>query len=292
MKAQPKKLFSGASKQITATISVALVLLILGIIGALSIAAASVTRSIKENMGFTIVLNDNVDQAQINSLKQQFTHAPYISNYSFLSADEILAQEEKLVGFDIIEAVGVNPYQHEFTVNVKAQYASSDSIAAIVAPLRNNPIVDQVTVHDDMVDNINANIRTITLILGSIAIALLIVSFVLINNTVRLTIYSRRFLLHTMQLVGATAGFIRRPIIGRNVVNGIIAATIASFLLIGLRWIAGTDPDTAREISVTLPIPMIVIVIAAMYVVGIIICALAALFATNKYLKQSYDELF
>ncbi|MDE7393563.1 MAG: permease-like cell division protein FtsX, partial [Muribaculaceae bacterium] len=141
MKAQPKKLFSGASKQITATISVALVLLILGIIGALSIAAASVTRSIKENMGFTIVLNDNVDQAQINSLKQQFTHAPYISNYSFLSADEILAQEEKLVGFDIIEAVGVNPYQHEFTVNVKAQYASSDSIAAIVAPLRNNPIV-------------------------------------------------------------------------------------------------------------------------------------------------------
>lgn len=292
MSKKKKKPFSGLGKQITATVSVALVLLILGIVGSLAIAAGRITDNIKENLGFTLVLDDNISESDVNSLKQRFTAADYVASYSFLSREEILQQEEKLVGFDIESTVGANPYQPEFNIKVKAAWANGDSIAAAVASLEKLDGVDHGVMHTEMVDDINRNIRTISMVLLAVAAALLVISFVLINNTVRLTIYSRRFLLHTMQLVGATEGFIRKPILVRNMLSGLIAAFIAGALLSGILFLVNSDPQTSQEIGRALPAADMLLIFGGMLFAGLLICALAAWFATNKYLRQDYDDLF
>ena len=289
MEKKKTSIFSTLSKQLTATVSVALVLLILGLVGSLAVATRSVTDTIKENLGFNLIMADSLPDAEINAFKQRFNSAPYVASYDYFSADEILRQEEAEIGEDIVEVIGVNPYQPEFNVRVKADYASVDSIAAITAAFDNMSQVSKVAVHTEMVRDINTNIRALSLILIAVAAALLLISFVLINNTVRLTIYSRRFLLHTMRLVGATAGFIRRPIIVTNIVNGVVAGALAIVALCAIRYYAvSIGPD----VEMALPWSDMTLIFAAMIVLGVIICGLASLFATNKYLRQNYDDLF
>lgn len=292
MENRKKKNRAGIGKQITATVSVALVLLILGIVGSLAIATRSITDNIKENLGFTLIIDESATEPQIDQLKQRFTSAPYVASYSYMSADDILQQEETVVGFDIDEVIGVNPYQPEFNVKVKSQFANADSLKAITGELAALPQVDHPVVHTEMVNDINSNIRAVSMVLVAIAAALLIISFVLINNTVRLTIYSHRFILYTMQLVGATAAFIRRPIIWRNIVCGIIAALLAIAMLVGIRFLIDSDPQTKGEIGTALPWGDLAIIFAGMVALGVIICGLASYLATNKYLRQDYDDLF
>lgn len=289
MTKKKRNIFTKFGMHITSTVSVGLVLLVLGIVGALAIATRNISDTIKENLGFNLILTSEATTQEVNELKQLFARAPYVADFEYLSADNILAQEEDLLQCDIVEILGVNPYQDEFNVHVKANWANNDSINAIVEPLRNIQSVDTVTVHTEMVEDINTNISTITLILLAVALALLLVSFVLINNTVRLTIYSRRFLIHTMRLVGATGGFIRRPIVIGNIINGLIAAFIAILLLCLLCiYVAGIDPD----IAASLPWSDLIPVFGLLIICGMLICALASIFATNKHLRQDYDNLF
>jgi cell division transport system permease protein len=288
MRKKHNKYLSSFSRQLISIVSVALVLLILGIVGSLGIAGHTLTQNIKENMGFNLVLSDQVDEAAVNALKQRFNAEPYISSYEYLSPEEILQQEEKEIGEDIVAVLGVNPYQPEFNIRVKAAYASVDSINKIVEPLRQLDTVADVTVHTEMVREINANIHTLSLILLAVALALMLISFVLINNTVRLSIYSRRFLLHTMRLVGATGGFIRRPIILQNLLNGAIAGVLACLMLCGIVWAVRVEPDVERALDWAGMLPVFALIV----VVGMVICAAASWFATNKYLRQSYDDMF
>jgi cell division transport system permease protein len=288
MSKKHNKYLSSFSRQLISIVSVALVLLILGIVGSLGIAGHTLTQNIKENMGFNLVLSDQVDEAAVNALKQRFNAEPYISSYEYLSPEEILQQEEKEIGEDIVAVLGVNPYQPEFNIRVKAAYASVDSINKIVEPLRQLDTVADVTVHTEMVREINANIHTLSLILLAVALALMLISFVLINNTVRLSIYSRRFLLHTMRLVGATGGFIRRPIILQNLLNGAIAGVLACLMLFGIVWAVRVEPDVERALDWAGMLPVFALIV----VVGMVICAAASWFATNKYLRQSYDDMF
>lgn len=292
MKKKKKKLISGAGKQITATISVALVLLILGIVGSMAIAARQFTDNIRERIGFTLILNEDVVESQVNQLKQTFTDADYVSSYGYLSAEDILRDEEQYVDFDIEEILGVNPYQPEFSVTVKAPWANSDSIMAITHHLESLPGVNHSVAQTEMVDDINSNIHAIELVLGAVALALLVVSFVLINNTVRLTIFSRRFLLHSMQLVGATESFIRRPIILRNVVNGLIAGVIAIILMLGIFLLVNSDPRAYKELSEVMRLQETLLIVGGMLLAGMLICGTAAYFATNRYLHCDYDDLF
>lgn len=289
---QTKPKISSIGRQLTSTVSVSLVLLILGIVGTLGIATRSITDDIKENLGFTVVLTEKASDTHVNKLKQTFSTAPYVASYSFLSAGDILRQEEEMLGFDIMETLGVNPYLPEFDVKVKAGYANADSLTAITAGIEPLDYVAEAPVHTQMVDDINANINAVSLILLAVAVALLVISFVLINNTVRLTIYSRRFLLNTMQLVGATPGFIRRPIVMQSIVSGIAAALLAMLMLSGLFWLVNSDVRTAQELAGAVGVSHIVLIFSGMLAAGIIICGTAAFFATNKYLRQSYDDLF
>ena len=289
MEKRPNKGISTFSAQITATISVALVLLLIGIIAMLGIAAHSITRNIKENIGFDIVLTDTATDAEVNQLKSKWTASPYTASVRYYSKEDALMNWEEETGENLMDVLGINPFSGELEVKVKADYASSDSINKIITPLKSLPYVHEVKVHTELVDSINRNINSVSLILIIITCALLFISFALINNTVRLTVYSRRFIIHTMKLVGATGSFIRRPFINANVVSGIISALIASAILAGtLYYLQGIDSGIASAITW----PQAACVFAGILIIGIIICAVAALFATNKYLRLDYDDMF
>ncbi len=276
-------------KHLTSTVSVGMVLLILGIVGCAAFAAGNITRHIRENLGFNMVMKMDADLTRINDMKKRLTASDFVASYDYMSPEEILEQENAYLGSDVEELLGTNPYQPEFNVRVKAQYASVDSLDKIISPLRNIDSVEEITVHTEMVESVNSNIGTLSLVLIALAAALLVISFVLINNTVRLTIYSARFLLHTMQLVGATNAFIRRPIIIGNILNGILAAVVAILLLCLLRvYAVSIDPDLA----LALPWSDLIYVFLGVVAGGIIICGTASWIATNKYLRQSYDDMF
>lgn len=287
----PKKRTSLMSfgKHLTSTVSVGMVLLILGIVGFAAFAASNITKHIRENLGFNMVMSMNADMTQINAMKSRLMSSEFVSSYEYLSPEEILEQENAYLDTDVVELLGTNPYQPEFTVKVKSEYASVDSLNKIIAPLRSMPIVEEITVHTEIVESINANIGSLSLILVGLAGALLVISFVLINNTVRLTIYSSRFLLHTMQLVGATNGFIRRPIVLGNILNGVLAAVVAIGLLVLMRvYAVNVEPDLA----LALPWGDLVIVFLGLVAGGMLICGIASWISTNKYLYQSYDDMF
>lgn len=283
------KNFSIFNARVTSTVSVALVLLILGIVAVTGVAASNITREIKENLGFDIELKEDIDDKTISSLKQEIENAGFASDVKLFTADDAMRQWEEATGENIIEVVGVNPFSAELDVKVKAEYASADSIEAIAGIYRSNPAVEEVSMHAEMVDAINRNMHTAMLVMLIIAVALLLISFVLINNTIRLTVYSRRFIIHTMKLVGATASFIRRPFIKSNILNGLVAGLMAVAVLVSIQaYASGIDPSVDKAV----PFMSSLVVYGAMLVAGMLICGIAALFATNRYLKVDYDDMF
>ncbi len=290
MKNKQRNRLAGWSDYVTSTISVTLVLFILGLVGAINITFHGISRQVKEKMGFTVVLADSISSEGIESLRALANQAPYISEYNYLSSEEVLAEETQGEGNDLVELLGVNPYAPMLEVRVKEEYANADSITAITTQWNAMPEVDEATANTEMIDNLDRNARLLNLILIIIAAALLLISFVLINNTVRLTVYSRRFLIHTMKLVGATGAFIRKPFLQINLLQGVIAGVLASGILVGFTaWAA-----SLKEVLLTafLPWDAVGLLCLGMIVAGMIICTLAALLATNRYLRKDYDAMF
>lgn len=280
---------AGWGDYVTSTISVSLVLFILGLVGFVNISFSGINRQLKEKMGFTVVLADSVAPATIDSLKLVCDNAPYVSSYRYLSAEDVMAEETSGEGADLVELLGVNPYAAMFEIKVGAAYADVDSISSIMAQWQQLTSVDETTANTEMIANINRNAGLINTILAIMAAALLLISFVLINNTVRLTVYSRRFLIHTMKLVGATGGFIRRPFLMVNAVQGVVAGVLASgFLALFVGWTRSLDMGI--ELLVTWNVAFCEF--GLLVVLGVAICVLAAIMATNRYLRKNYDEMF
>lgn len=286
---KPKKGFSSLSVQLTATISVALVLLLLGLVATIGIAAHAVTDNIKEQLGFDVTLDESATLDDVNSYKRMFGEAAYVSSYAYHSPEEALAQWNDETGENLIEMLGVNPFYPEFEVNVKAEYASPDSLDAIMLPLAEMPHVFEVTGFENVAEAVNRNTHTLMFVLVLILCALLPISLVLINNTVRLAIFARRFTIHTMKLVGASRGFIRRPFLLSNALQGVIAAVIASGLLFGVYAYLGSVIPSVRPV---LTHATLAVVCAGLLCVGPLLCLVAAAWATQRYLSSSYDDLF
>ena len=273
----------------TTVMSVALVLLLLGIVAFLGLAAKQVTSNLKENIGFDVVVKESATEAEVNQLKQMWNNAAYMSSVKYVSREDALKEWERETGEDLMEVLGVNPLSAEFEVKVKADYANVDSLNKIEYQLKQVPGIESVQMHKDVVDPITNNIKNVALILIAVAVVLLIISVALINNTVRLTVYSRRFLIHTMKLVGAKPSFIRRPIVVSNAVNGIIASIIAMVLLSGvLYYLIEFEAGWGSLISLV----DVAVVYGMLLAVGAVICALAAMFAANRFIALDYDDLF
>lgn len=282
------------STQATAVVSVAMVLLILGIVSLLAVAARSIGSEVRSAVGYVALVRESASPDEKESLRQLLESAPSTSSASYASPDEVLQRWQTLQSADssasdIISIIGINPFTAEWEVKVKEQYASTDSLTAVTDIVKAHPAVEEVVMHREMIDAINSTIDTITLALLIVAAALLLISVALINNTVRLSVYSRRFTIHTMKLVGATAGYIRRPFIAANIIGGIIAALIAyAILAMLLYYCRAIDPVVTQYLTAE----SMALTGLGMLVAGVAICGSAALFAANKYIRLSYDRMF
>lgn len=274
---------------ITSIISVSLVLLLIGILAVIGIAGTNLTNHIKENIGFNVIIKDTATAPQINDLKQIWSKAPYVSSVKYISKEDGLKSWEEQTGENLVEILGANPLNAEFEVRVKSNYASVDSLNKIEKQICNNPAIESIAMQRDLIDSINNNITNIALVLAVVAGILMIISFALINNTVRLTVYSKRFIIHTMKLVGAKAGFIRKPFIISNIINGIIAGVIAIILLCGCIYYA---LQIDNSVEALMPLNMMWCVFGGILILGMTLCGVAALLATNKFIHLSYDNLF
>ena len=279
------------STRATAVVSVALVLVILGIASLVGMAAHSLSQSVRDNLGFVVIFSENVTAGDIAQVTGRLKATGGVGEVTYSSPDDILDRWQKLVGEDedVMQLAGVNPFTPELEVKVLDSHSSPDSIAMIASTVVLMPQVEDVKIHDDLIESVNSTLRSVSMTLVAMAVALLIVSFVLIFNTVRLSVYSKRFLINTMQLVGATRGFVRKPFLLENVVNGLVAGVIASVL-------TGLLLELSMHVDASVPMlidwSQALAVMAGMIVTGVLICLVASYFACNRFLTLSYDELY
>ncbi len=291
MKPQKEVKISSWAAHTTTGVSVTLALLTLGLIAMIWIAAASESRRMMEKIEISVVLADNVGDARAMAICEGIAKTRFAQNVRYISRQDALDNWKEATGEDLEHVFGVNPLSPEIAFSVAADYSTVGGIASIKRSVSAVEGVAEVGTPDSkLIETMNSNIRKLTIGFVSIAAIMLIISFVLISNTVRLSIYSKRFTIHTMQLVGATDGFIRRPFISANAMVGAISGLIAGGLLSAL--LAASGRIGFDELGSMIEWKWMGLVDAGLIVGGAAICALAALVATTRHLHQDYSELF
>ena len=274
---------------ITATISTTLVLVLLGTIVLFVLTARNLSNYVKENINVSVLISDELDNLQIKKLEKALQQAPYAKSVEYISKEQALEEETKAQGIDPTEFLGMNPYTASFEIKINADYANPDSLGVAVKQLKGNTDIVDVVYSKDLIKSVNDNIRKVSIILLIIAALFTYISFALINNTVRLTIFSKRFIINTMKLVGASWNFIRRPFLTRGFILGIVSAAISDALLIGgLYWLHTFEP----QITAVIDLKVILIVSASVFLFGILITFLCTFFSLNKYLRMSSNDLY
>lgn len=291
MKNQKEVKISYWAAHLTTVVSVTLVLLILGIIAIISVTAATETRRLRERIELSAVMADSVSDASAKQLASKLKAQPFAAKVGVVTKEQALKNWTAETGENLQELFGVNPLSPEITISLKADYTSPQRVSEVAKLLASEPGVETVAAPDtEMVSGMNRNIRTLSIILGVIALVMLVISFVLINNTVHLTVYSRRFTIHTMQLVGATNGFIRKPFVLNNLSAGVLSGLVATLLLAGA--VMASPWLGLENMESMLPWPTFLIIAGGLVVIGSLICTLSASIATTRYLHKDYDELF
>lgn len=244
---------------------------------------------VRENMSFNVMLSHDLTDAQLVEIRREIDAHPFVKSSRFISREEALEQLIRDLGENPEELLGFNPLQDCIEIFLYAEYANSDSIAVINRIIRQNSNVTDLLYHQDRIDLINNNLMRIMTILLVLATMLMFISFTLIRNTIRLSVYSKRFIINTMKLVGATNSFIRRPFIASNIATGIVAGLIANGIIFALITYIGYEYVEIR--SIITPLDMIVIA-SAVVLLGVIISAVAAAVAVNRYLQMETDSLY
>ena len=281
---------SGSGMQnFTAGVSILMVLLVLGLGVFFGLTARNLSVYVRENIGFSILLSDEMREGDIVKMQRQLNQEPYVKQSEYISKKQALKEQTEAMGTDPAEFLGYNPFKPSIEVKLNNRYANSDSIALIVKTLKKNKYVQEVTYPKDLMDAVNKNIRGISLFLLALAAVLTFISFALINNIIRLTVYSKRFLIHTMKLTGASWGFIRRPFVRRSVVMGVIAALFADAMLwIGAQRLLQWEP----EFSAVVTAEVMLLVSLAVLLAGIVLTWLCALFSVGRYLRMKACEMY
>ena len=276
-------------QMITLCISTSMVLVLLGLVVFSVLTSRNLSQWVKENLTVTVMLNDEVTENEAKLLCRDLYHRPYSRNIDYISREQALKEQSQAMGSDPSEFLGMNPFSATLELQLKSDYANHDSLQWIAAELRKDPKISDVAYQVDLMDRVNRNLTKINIVLLVIAGLLTFISFSLINNTVRLSVYSRRFLIHTMKLVGASWGFIRRPFMRRGLAVGIVAAIIAICVLgacvYGLYYY---EPNMANIITWV----ELAITAGAVLLFGIIITTVSSYISVNKFLRMSAGELY
>lgn len=272
-------------------VSIMLVLFLLGAFAIFMMHARKLSNHVKENIGFEIVMNSDVKEANILRLQKELDAMPAIKSTEYITKDEAISRLSEDLGEDFLEWLGPeeNPLLPSVDVRFHAAYANTDSIAKVEALILDNPDVKEVYYQKSLVDLINNNLRKIAIVLMVVSLALLLIAVALIRNTIRLSIYSKRFLVRSMQLVGATESFIRRPFLKQGVSQGFFGGLLADLLLIGILYaVSKRVPDLVLVQDKT----VIAFILVGIIVLGVLLAWFSTRAALDKFLKADLDKLY
>ncbi|HEY1039578.1 MAG TPA: permease-like cell division protein FtsX [Bacteroidia bacterium] len=273
----------------TVIVSLALVLFVLAFGGWCMINANKLTSHLKENIGFQIYLKESASTSDIEKLRKDMDAAVYVKSAIYKSKEEAAEEMKKETGEDFVAFLGYNPLPVSININLKSEYANPDSVAWIEKEIASNRNVREVVYQKVLIDNINKNAKIIGFGILIFLAILIVISVSLINNTIRLSIYSKRFLIRTMYLVGATHGFIRKPFILKGIRNGIISAVLAmGVLAAGIYVLTRYIP----ELLLIQDENMLLLLFVAIILIGILISGLSTALSVRKYLRLKAEDLY
>lgn len=274
---------------ITSSISTTLVLLLLGLVVFFVLTAHNMSVYVRENISFSVLISDDMKEADILKLQKKLNQEPFVKQSEYISKKQALKEQTEAMGTDPEEFLGYNPFTASLEIKLHSDYANSDSIAKIEKMIKKNSNIQDVLYRKELINAVNENIRNISLVLLALAVVLTFISFALINNTIRLAIYSKRFLIHTMKLVGASWSFIRGPFLRKNVWSGVLAGMLADAILMGTAYWAVTYE---QELIQVITPEVMLIVCGSVLVFGIVITWLCAYILMNKYLRMKANTLY
>lgn len=274
---------------LSTVISISLVLLLVGIASLLLVNARSVSDYFKENMRISVMMKQNVGEKAAKDFLLDLGSERFIKSTEFISVEQGEKEMAEMLGEDFLDVFESSPIPVSIDVTLKADYVSADSLEVVKKEIAASPLVDEVVYQPSLVEALNANLSRISLVLGIFIALLLFVSFVLINNTIRLNVYARRFTIHTMKLVGATRAFIRAPFLLQSVFQGVFSAMIAILGLIGLLFFVRNEIAQLFEIF---SLDLLLVVIGIVMVSGIVICLVSTYFVVNKLISLDKGDLY
>ena len=274
---------------VSTIISISLVLFMLGMLGIILLNAKQISDHVKENIGFSLYLKDDLSATEISRLQQLLEAKEYTNRIEYIDKEQAAAIMKLELGEDFVEFLDFNPLSGSIDVYLNSEYAEEGSAKLIENELKRLPAVRMVDYQMDLIAAVNKNVRKIGLVLLGFSVLLLIVVIALINNTIRLAIYSKRFLIKTMQLVGATGGFIRRPFVARGVVNGFISGIIAVILLSGVMYSVKTNLPEFFELQ---NFNVYGILFGLVVLLGILISWISTSLAVRKFLRMQSGDLY
>ncbi len=277
------------STYITSVISTSLVLFMLGILGMIILHAQKISNQVKENIGFSIYMKEEAKESDILMFQKSVDIKDFTKSTEYITKEKAAADLSKDLGEDFINFLGYNPLTAKIDVKLKAAYANNDSLSKIEKDLVKNPVVKEVYYQKSLVQVVNDNVKRISIFILSFSSLLLIIAIALINNVIKLSVYSKRFLIKTMQLVGATQSFIRRPFIIKGVLSGIYGALVSIIFLTGILYLA---QDNFPEIFNIQDIDLYLIVFGTVIILGIVFSWISTFFAVRKYLNMKTDSLY
>ena len=274
---------------VTSSISTMLVLLLLGMVVFFVLSANNLSDYVRENIGFTVLMSDDMKEAEALKFQKELNGKAYVKESQYISKEQALKEQTEAMGTDPAEFLGYNPFTASIEIKLNAEYANTDSVAWIEKQILRNKKVMEVNYPQDLLDAVNRNIQRISILLLGLAALLTLISFALINNTIRLAIYSKRFLIHTMKLVGASWGFIRKPFLVRNLWIGILASVMADAVLLGMAYLlVKYEPEL---IDIITPSTLLWVMLSDL-LFGIFITWMCAYISINKYLRMKASTLY
>ena len=277
------------SSYFSVVISIALVLFLLGLLGMLVLNAKTISDNFKERVVMTIYLNDSAKEVEINQLEKSLALATYVKETSYVSKEDAADFMKGEYGEDFLDDVGYNPLQNSIEVNLKADFVTEQRLDSISQAVLTKKFVDDARYDKDLVSIMNSNVKRISVWVLVISAIFTLIAVLLINSSIRLSVYSKRFIIKTMQMVGATKQFIRKPFVLRSIRLGIIGAILA---LMGMAVVLYYVDKTFPELELLQNQIMIISLFLGVFILGIIITWVSTYFATQRFLNLKTDQLY
>ena len=274
---------------LSSVISISLVLLLVGVASLLLVNAKAISDYFKENMQVSVMLKQTIDESEGLKYKEELDKQPFIRSSAFVSREQGRYEMEQLLGEGFLDVFETAPIPVSIDITLNAEYVSADSIEVVKARILGSQFVEEVVYQRSLVDALNANLSKISMVLSIFIALLLFISFVLINNTVRLNVFARRFTIHTMKLVGATRSFIRAPFLVQSLFQGVFAAVISILAIVGGLYFVRNEFEQLFEVF---RMELLLVVLGIVLVSGMLICLLSTWMVVNKLLSLNKDELY